>query len=199
MTSNWLWPGIATILLWIPFVTSWHIRKSSRAQRLSGSPPLGAVVKYWPNWADLFRCLVATAILAGWGTAMRTENPESGMTVMGVILIAGIGCLFIQSILVSTRRTIFAPLPFSIAIALGLTGWATGIFSVIAAIALATASGRLTHVLPILASVLFVGGWLLGDYRPDLVIASILIMTPHAMSFVLARRIILPSNVKLHR
>ena len=130
---------------------------------------------------------------------MRAEDPESGMTVLVVALIAGVGGTLIQSALVSTRRTIYAPLPLSIAIALGLANWVTGIFSVIAALSLATASGRFNHFLPILATVLLVGGWLLGDNRMDLAVASIIIFVPHSLSFVLARRIVLPSNASLHR
>jgi hypothetical protein len=194
MTSFWVWPAIAALLLWIPLVSTLLLRKSGNSRRLSEKPSAKALIAYWPNWVDLVRCAIAMALMVAWRNSLRQEDPASGKLVIGIIMAITIAGLFIQGILVPNRRTLFVPLPIILASALLVPGWDLGLFAVLVTWGFCTASKKFDLILPILAGILMLGGIVLGTNRFDLVAAVLIVGTPQFFALMFSRHLILPSK-----
>lgn len=194
MTSSWVWPAIAALLLWIPLVSTLLLRKSGDSRRLSETPKAKALVAYWPNWVDLARCVIAMVLVVGWGDALRLEDPASGKLVLGTIIAITIAGLFIQAVLVSTSRTLFVPLPMILASAILVPGWDLGLFAVLVTWGLCAASKKFDLLLPILAGIMMVSGIVLGTNRLDLVAAVLIVGSPQLFAFMFSRHLTLPSK-----
>ena len=194
MTSSWVWPAIAALLLWIPLVSTLLLLKSGDSRRLSETPKAKALVAYWPNWVDLARCVIAMVLVVGWGDALRLEDPASGKLVLGTIIAITIAGLFIQAVLVSTSRTLFVPLPMILASAILVPGWDLGLFAVLVTWGLCAASKKFDLLLPILAGIMMVSGIVLGTNRLDLVAAVLIVGSPQLFAFMFSRHLTLPSK-----
>lgn len=173
------------------------IRRSGEAKRLTWAPSARAIASYWPNWADLIRCLIALATLVRWGTLVRAESPDAGKLVLLTIIAIAVMSFFIQAYLVLSRRTLFVPLPLFIAAAVFVPGWDLGVFAVIVSWAFCAASKKFDLIIPILAGILMVGGIVLGTSRIDLVVAAFIVAFPQLIAFMSRRRLVLPSNAVL--
>ena len=171
------------------------IRRSGESRRLTWAPTARAVASYWPNWVDFIRCLIAMAMLAGWGTQVRTESPESGKLVLLSIIAITVMSFFLQAYLVHSRRTLFTPLPLFFASAIFVPGWDLGIFAVLVTWAFCAAAKKFDLIIPILAAILMVGGIVLGTSRLDLVVAAFIVAFPQIIAFMFRRRLVLPANV----
>ena len=197
MTSSWVWPAIAAILLWMPLVSSLLLRKSGGSRRLSWTPSAKELTVYWPNWVDLIRCILAMFLLVGWGNALRLEDPTSGKLAIGTIIAITVAGLFIQAILVATRRTLFVALPITLAAAV-VPGWDLGLFAVLVSWGLCAASKKFDLLLPILAGILMLGGIVLGTNRLDLVTATLIVVVPQVFAFMFSRHLVLPAALSSH-
>lgn len=194
MTSSWVWPAIAALLLWIPLVSTWLLRKNKDSRRLSETPKAKAIIAYWPNWVDLARCAIAMALVVGWGNVLREEDPASGKLVLGTIIAITIAGLFIQAVLTSTSRTLFVPLPIILASAIIVPGWDLGLFALLVTWGLCTASKKFDLILPILAGIMMVAGFVLGTNRLDLVAAVLIVGSPQLFAFMFSRHLTFPSK-----
>jgi hypothetical protein len=194
MTSSWVWPAIAALLLWLPLVSTLLLRKSGDSRRLSETPSAKALIAYWPNWVDLVRCAIAMALMVAWGNSLRQEDPASGKLVIGIIVAITIAGLFIQAILVPNRRTLFVPLPIILASAIFVPGWDLGLFAVLVAWGLCAASEKFNLLIPILAGILMLGGLVLGTNLFDLVAAVLIVGMPQFFALMFGRHLILPSK-----
>jgi len=194
MTSSWLWPAIAALLLWIPLSSTLLLRKSGDSHRLSETPSAKELLAYWPNWVDLVRCAIAMALMVGWGNSLRQEDPASGKLVIGIIMAITIAGLFIQALLLPNHRTLFVPLPIILASALFVPGWDLGLFAVLVAWGLCAASEKFNLLIPILAGILMLGGIVLGTNRLDLVAAVLIVGIPQLFAIMFGRHIMLPSK-----
>ena len=194
MTSSLVWLALAATMLWLPLVSTLLIRKHKASRRLSNAPSPRGLLVYWPNWVDLIRCLLAMALLVGWGDALREEDPASGKIVLGVTVVVVVVGYLLQAMPVNTRRTFFVALPISIAAAMLIPEPETGLFAVIVSFLFAVASKKLDLLIPILAGVLAVGGAVLGTSKLDLVVAVFLVFFPQLLALVFARQPVFPSN-----
>ena len=197
MTSSWVWPAIAGVLIWTPLASTLLLRRSGETRKLSWAPSARALISYWPNWIDLLRCIIAMAILVNWGSTIRLEDPSSGKLVLGTIMAVTMIGFFMQTILVATRRTLFAPLPLFLACAILIPGWDIGVFAVLVTWALCAATKKFDLIFPILAGILMLGGIVLNTSRLDLVVAVFLVAFPQIFALMFSRRLVLPSNVIL--
>ena len=197
MTSSWVWLALAAVMLWVPLASTLLIRKHKSSRRLSYAPSARGLLVYWPNWVDLIRCLLAMALLVGWGDALREEDPSSGKIVLGFTVVVVVVGYLLQAMLVATRRTFFVALPISIATAIVIPEPEVGLFAIIVSFLFAVVSKKLDLLIPILSGVLAVGGAVLGANQLDLVAAVFLVFFPQLLAVVFARQAILPSNVVL--
>ena len=173
------------------------IRRSGEARKLTWAPTGRALISYWPNWVDLVRCVVAMALLVGWASTVRLEDPKSGKLVLGTIMAITVVAFFIQALLVKSRRSVFAPLPLFLATAMVVPGWDLGVFAVLVSWAFCAAAKKFDLILPILAGILMLGGVVLNTSRLDLVVAVFLVASPQIFAFISARRVVIPSNANL--
>ena len=159
------------------------------------TPDARGLLSYGPNWFDFIRCGGALLMLKLWSTAVRTDSPESGKLVLGTIIAVTLISMLIQALLVNTRRTFFVALPLVIAVAIFVPGWDLGIFAVLVTWAFCAAAKKFDLILPILAGILFVGGFILGTSRLDLITACGIVAFPQFFSIMFTRRIIFPTNI----
>ena len=136
-------------------------------------------------------------LLVGWGNALRLEDPTSGKLAIGTIIAITVAGLFIQAILVATRRTLFVALPITLAAAV-VPGWDLGLFAVLVSWGLCAASKKFDLLLPILAGILMLGGIVLGTNRLDLVTATLIVVVPQVFAFMFSRHLVLPAALSSH-
>ncbi len=195
MSTSWLWPAIACLLLWLPFASALTLRKDGQLRRLSQAPTARALLFYWPNWVDLVRSIIAIGLLVEWGKVLSEESPEAIKVFYGILLGIVVVAFFIQAVILSVKRYLYTPLPLFIACALWTPGVELGAFAIVATWAFCTAARKFDLVIPILAVILLFGGFVLGTGLIQLGLAVTLVMLPQALAIMFSRRMILPAKV----
>lgn len=182
------------MLLWVPLFSTLLFRKAGKVGRLSWAPRVGHILGYWPNWADLFRCVLALAMLVKWGEAIRFESEESSVLAGATITSIPLVGFFLQTMLVTSRRAIFVPLPIILASVIFIPGWQLGLFVVFVAFALCTVLKKFELLFVILIVLIIIVGDLFETDFWDLASAVLLVASPTMMAFVTRKHLAFPTK-----
>lgn len=196
MNIDWLWLGVAILLLAPPPPLSGELRRILSSVRRSESVEVGGIFKSWQNWLDLLRAAAGTAVLMKMAIWAEIRTEGSGTRVFILQLAVLIGALLLQIVRRNATANrpeqkwqIMAPVCYLSGVTVALSGASSGLFAVVAGWLFAIATKNPQFQLPIMWIALAAGGFVFGKGLALYGNLS-LILFPLCAAFVLRKRMV---------
>lgn len=194
MQIDWIWLGIALLVLLPPAWLSLELKKTLASLRRSESVGLRGMAQCWQNWLDLLRAGIGTGVLlemAVWTDTSASGSRANVLVLQFGILAAGLLAQTIRQNPIATRPEqrwlVVVPAFYLSGISLILSGTGNGIFGVATGWLFALACKNPHYFLPITWIALAAAGYVFGRSLPLYGNLALLVL-PLGVAFVVRKK-----------
>ncbi len=200
MMDSWITFVICCLVLWVPGLPLFVVRKEQRFRRLKPEGPWPLILTFGPNWADFIRAGIASFVLIKWFRAFVLAHPPEEAKIG---LVAVLGCMavgtLVQCHFIKHRRVFVIPAFYVLGLALFVAGWEIGLLAVAGAFGISYGLRSPSSILPVLGILLVGGGYVIKAPILQLAIGGMVAYLPLLNRLFTNKTGVLPANQNLER